>query len=85
LLADSGHGVYIYIYIYGERLKHKNVNSKCTYRQMTRLRLTKDRTGLSSERAPTKTGQQIPDPNSQKGSNICSKVHKVGSTPSHSD
>jgi hypothetical protein len=29
---------------------------------------------------PTHTGQQIPDPNSWKGSNIWSNVHKVGST-----
>jgi hypothetical protein len=34
---------------------------------------------------PTETGQQIPDPNSWKGSNICSNVHKVGSTPRHTD
>jgi hypothetical protein len=32
---------------------------------------------------PTETGQQIPDPNSWKGSNIWSKVHNVGSTPRH--
>jgi hypothetical protein len=29
--------VYIYIYIYGKGVKDKNVNSKCTHRQMTRL------------------------------------------------
>jgi hypothetical protein len=34
---------------------------------------------------PTETRQQIPDPNSWKGSNIWSNVHKVGSTPRHTD
>jgi hypothetical protein len=34
---------------------------------------------------PTETGQQIPDPNSWKGSNIWSNVHKVGLTPRHTD
>jgi hypothetical protein len=31
------------------------------------------------------TGQHIPDPNSWKGSNIWSNIHKVGSTPIHTD
>jgi hypothetical protein len=34
---------------------------------------------------PTETGQQIPDTNSRKGSNISSNVHKVCSTPRHTD
>jgi hypothetical protein len=29
--------IYIYIYIYGKFVKDKNLNSKCTHRQMTRL------------------------------------------------
>jgi hypothetical protein len=33
----------------------------------------------------TETGQQIPDPNPWKGSNIWSNIHKVGSTPRHTD
>jgi hypothetical protein len=47
---------YIYIihilYVYDKCVKDKDVNCKCTHRQMTRLWLTKDRPGLSSERAP---------------------------------
>jgi hypothetical protein len=38
--------------IYGKCVKDKNVNSKCTHRQMTRLWLTKDRPGLSWESVP---------------------------------
>jgi hypothetical protein len=34
---------------------------------------------------PTETGKQIPDPNSWKGSNIWSNVHKVRSKPRHID
>jgi hypothetical protein len=34
---------------------------------------------------PTETRQQISDPNAWKGSNIWSNVHKVGSTPRHTD
>jgi hypothetical protein len=34
---------------------------------------------------PTETGQQILDPNSWKRGNIWSNVHKVGSTPRHTD
>jgi hypothetical protein len=40
------------MYVYGKCVKDKNVNIKCTHRQITRLWLTKDRLGLSSERAP---------------------------------
>jgi hypothetical protein len=52
---------------------------------LSAFRITKDRPGLSSERAPTETGQQIPDPKSWKGSNIWSNVHEVGSKPRHTD
>jgi hypothetical protein len=52
---------------------------------MTRLWLTKDIRHLVREDAPTETGQQIPDPNTSKGSDIWSNVHKVGSTPGHTD
>jgi hypothetical protein len=34
---------------------------------------------------PTEEGQQIPDPNSWKRNNVWSNVHKVGSTPRHTD
>jgi hypothetical protein len=44
--------IYICIYIYGKSVKDRNMNSKCTHRQMTRLWLEKDRPGFSSERAP---------------------------------
>jgi hypothetical protein len=36
-------------------------------------------------RHPIQMGQQIPDPNPWKESNIWSNVHKVGSTPRHTD
>jgi hypothetical protein len=41
----------VYICIYGKGVKERNVNSKCTHRQMNRPWLTKVRPGLSSERA----------------------------------
>jgi hypothetical protein len=37
---------------YGKRVKHKNVNSKYIHRKITRLWLTKDRPGISSNGAP---------------------------------
>jgi hypothetical protein len=46
----------------------------------------KGQTPASRQRGrPTETEQQIPDPNSWKGSNIWSKVHKLGSTPRHTE
>jgi hypothetical protein len=44
--------LWLYTYICGKGVKDKNVNSKCTHRQMTRLWLTKNKPGLSSEREP---------------------------------
>jgi hypothetical protein len=40
---------------------------------------------VNSRGCPTETGQQIPYPNSWKGSNIWSNIHKVDSTPRHTD
>jgi hypothetical protein len=71
--------------MYDKVVKDKNVNSKCTHRQITRLWLTNDRPGLSSERTPHRDRTTISDPNTWKRSNIWSNVHKVGSTPRHTD
>jgi hypothetical protein len=68
--------MYIYIYICvcvcvcvcvcSKGVKDKNVNSKCTHRQMTRLWLTKERPGLSSERAPDRDKTTNSRPNHLK-------------------
>jgi hypothetical protein len=52
--------------------ERQNVYSKCAHKQMTRLWLTKDRPGLSSERATHRDRTT----NSSKGSNIWSASTK---------
>jgi hypothetical protein len=84
LLAVSGRGVYIYIYMvkdWNTRLLIVNVLiDKWLDWDLQRTDPASRQTGHL-----TKTGQQILDQNPWIGSNIWSKVHKVGSTPRHTD
>jgi hypothetical protein len=61
--------------------------SPCSINRFVWLDCDLQRTDPASRRRgrPTETGQQIPDPKSWKGSNIWSNVHKMVSTPRHSD
>jgi hypothetical protein len=62
-----------------------HVNSKCTHRQMTILWLTKDRPGLSSERAPHTDKARHFRPKHLKRKQYLVKRPQSGSTPRHTD
>jgi hypothetical protein len=73
--------------VYGKCAKDKNVNMSSNVHRDKWLDCDLQRTDPASRQRgrPTETGQQIPDPDSRKGSNIWSKVHKVDSIPRHID
>jgi hypothetical protein len=78
------YSVYIYhIYIHGKCVKDTNVNVHTDKWLGCDLQRTDP---ASHQRGrPTETGQQIPDPNSWKRSNIWSNIHKVDLMPRHGD
>jgi hypothetical protein len=77
--------IYIYIYIYGKGVEDKNVNSNLHTKKWLDCELQRPDPDSRQRGRPRETGQQIPDRNSWKGSNIWSNVHKVDSTPRHTD
>jgi hypothetical protein len=56
----------VYMYVYGKCVKDRNVNSKCTHRQITRLWLKRTDQVSRQRGGPTETGQHISDRNTWK-------------------